>query len=381
MSMSLSRPLNVVIAGGGAAATEVALVLREHVTANVRLTFVAPDARESTPPIADPFAATPRRPCATATLAQDLGADLLAGHVVEVDGDRHQVVLDDGWTLGYDVLVLAVGARSRAVVPEAALTLYGHAGPIALDRALADLDPHGTGAPGLDFVIPHGVTRTLSLYELAVLAGAGAHDRQADAGVRLRTAEVAPLEAFGPTAQAAVGRLLDVFGVRFAGSSAGAEHDDPDLRIIALPVRDGPGLAGVPCTGDGFIPIDGHGAVPGLDDVFAAGDATACAVKHVDVACAQAATIADVIAASAGAAVTPVPWLPSVREHLLADFGIGPLSPHDAAIVDAYQAIEAAVRSLGVAAGIKGARRARLGLDVPADLIALRHLVERPLWS
>jgi sulfide:quinone oxidoreductase len=381
MTMSLSRPLDVVIAGAGAAAIEVGLVLREHVTANVRLTFVAPDTGEATPPFADPFHATPRRPCSTAGMAHDLGADLISGRVVEVDGDRHQVVLDDGWTLGYDVLVLAVGAHSRAVVPEAALTLHGHAGPVALDRALADLDLDGLGAPGLDFVIPSGVTRTLSAYELAVLAGAGAHDRRADAGVRLRTAEAAPLEAFGPTAQAAVGRLLDAFGVRFAGSSAGAEHDDPDLRIIALPVLEGPALAGVPATADGFIPIDGHGAVPGLDDVFAAGDATSCPVKHVDVACAQAATIADVLAASAGAAVTPVPWRPSVREHLLADFGIGPLSPRDATLVDAYRGIEVAVRSVGVAAGIKGARRAAQGRDVPVDLMALRHLVERPLWS
>ena len=381
MSKSFSRPLDVVIAGGGAAAIEVALVLREHATANVRLTFVAPEPREAKPRIADPFAATPRRPCSTAGLAHDLGADLVAGHVAEVRGDRHQVVLDDGWTLGYDALVLAVGARSRAVVPEAALTLYGHAGPVALDRALADLDSDGAGAPGLDLVIPPGVTRALSLYELAVLAGAGAHDRQPDAGVRLRTAEVAPLEAFGPTAQVAVGRLLNAFGVRFAGSYAGAEHDDPDSRIIALPVLEGPALAGVPRTGDGFIPVDGHGAVPGLDDVYAAGDATACPVKHIDVASAQAATIADVLAASAGAAVTPVPWRADVRDHLLADFGIGPLSPRDAGMVDAYQAIEAAARSLGVAAGLKGARRAASRRDVPADLVALRHLVERPLWS
>jgi sulfide:quinone oxidoreductase len=383
MSTSWSRPLDVVIAGGGAAATEVALVLREHVTANVRLTFVAPEPEDMASAASEPFAASPRRPCPTAALAHDLGADLVTGRVVAVDGDRHQVVLDDGWTLPYDALVLAVGARPRAVVPGAALTLFGHAGPIALDRALADLDPDGAGAPGLDFVVPAGITRTLSLYELAVLAGAGAHDRRADAGPRLRTAEVAPLEAFGPTAQAAVGRLLDVFGVRFAGSSA-VDPDaapDPARAIIALPVLDGPGLAGVPRTAGGFIPIDGHGAVPGMDDVFAAGDATACPVKHVDVACAQAATIADVLAATAGAAVTPVPWLPSVREHLLTDFGIGTLSPHDALVVDAHQALEAAARSLGVAAGIKGARRGPASAPPAADLIALRHLVQRPLWS
>ena len=386
--MSTSRPLDVVIAGGGAAATEVALVLREHVTANVRLTFVAPEPEDMTSAVSEPFVASPRRPCPTAALAHDLGADLVTGRVVTVDGDRHQVVLDDGWTLPYDALVLAVGACPRAVVADAALTLFGHAGPIALDRALADLDldldldPDGAGAPGIDFVVPAGVTRTLSLYELAVLAGAGAHDRTADAGLRFRTAEVAPLEAFGPTAQAAVGRLLDVFGVRFAGSSAELDGDpDPGRRIIALPVLDGPGLAGVPRTADGFIPIDGHGAVPGMDDVFAAGDATACPVKHVDVACAQAATIADVLAATAGAAVTPVPWVPSVREHLLADFGIGTLSPHDAGIVDAHQALEAAARSLGVAAGIKGARRGLPSTPPAADLVALRHLVQRPLWS
>jgi sulfide:quinone oxidoreductase len=397
-NMSLSRPLNVVIVGGGAAAAEVALVLREQLTANVRLTFVAPEpddprlgATHASAPLSDPFAPVPRRPCPTAALAHGLGADLHGGRVLEVDGDRHQVHLDDGWTLGYDALVLAVGARPRPVV-DADYTLYGHAGPIALDRILAESGV-GDGFPGLDFVIPPGVTRALSIYELAVLAGAEAHDRNADAGLRLFTAEAAPLEAFGPAAQATTGRLLEAFGVRFAGSSSvhGGWGDRP---LIALPVLDGPALAGVPATDDGFIPIDGHGFVPGMDDVFAAGDATACPVKHVDVACAQAATIADVLAACAGAAVTPVPWLPNVREHLLGDFGVGMLSPVAAAIVDAYQAIEAAARSLGVASGIKDGRGAVLpgrlsgyGLvdhqtdDVLADLAALRHMVERPLWS
>jgi sulfide:quinone oxidoreductase len=101
----------------------------------------------------------------------------------------------------------------------------------------------------------------------------------------------------------------------------------PEARTVALPALDGPSLPGVPATSDGFVPVDAYGAVPGLPDVYAAGDATACPIKHIDIACAQAATIADVLAARAGCAVSPEPWTPQIREHLLSDHGIGDLVP------------------------------------------------------
>jgi len=162
--------------------------------------------------------------------------------------------------------------------------------------------------------------------------------RGTDVALRILTHERAPLEAFGARTQKTLGALLDDAGVAFEGSSSVFEGVDgllrtndaatilPEARTIALPILDGPSLPGVPATADGFIPIDDHGAVPGLADVFAAGDATACPVKHVDVACAQAGTIADVLVRRAGGAVTPQPWRPTIHEHRFAEHGVGDLT-------------------------------------------------------
>jgi sulfide:quinone oxidoreductase len=331
-----------VIVGGGPAATEVALVVREHVGAPIRLTFVAP-AREAAPRplrIAEPFVPFRRRRCDLPAVASSLGAELRRGRVAEVDADRHRVLLADGGELDYDVLVLAPGASPRRVIDTSALTLFGDAGPAAVSRVVTEIERDDPRS--LAFVIPAGVTRALSLYELAVLVGAEARARRIALRLRLFTPERAPLEAFGPRVAIALTRLLATSGVEVVPEAMVFEGLDDRLRlgaadrflaedrVVALPVLDGPALPGVPLTVDGFLPVGDYGAVLGLDDVFAVGDATACPVKHVDVACAQAGAVADVIAARAGVAITPAPWARAIGEHQLADHGIGVLRWSDA---------------------------------------------------
>jgi sulfide:quinone oxidoreductase len=328
--MAASRLQHVVVVGGGSAATEVVLVLREH-GAPVRVTVVAPEPETDLAalPVAGPYAAPAGRQDLT-TIAKDVGAELVQARAVAVDAHRHRVHLDGGRALAYDVLVLAVGASPRHAI-DRALTLYGDPGRIAVDRVLAER------APVIDFVNPPGVTRALALYELAIHAGDEARARGLDVALRLVTPERAPLSAFGERTTLAVGRLLDAAGVAFEGGASVFEGIDgllrvndaatilPDARTVALPVLDGPSLPGVPATATGFIPVDAHGAVPGLADVYAVGDATACPLKHVDVAAAQAATVADVLAARAGVAITPTPWTATVHEHQLAEHGLGDL--------------------------------------------------------
>lgn len=43
-------------------------------------------------------------------------------------------------------------------------------------------------------------------------------------------------------------------------------------RVVALPTIEGPQISGVPGDDRGFIPVDDHGRVQGLSDVYAAGD-------------------------------------------------------------------------------------------------------------
>ncbi|WP_445149709.1 FAD-dependent oxidoreductase [Baekduia sp. Peel2402] len=333
------RPPNVVVVGGGPAATELGFVLREQHGAGVALTYVVPPARDRALPLpaAEPFSAVRRRAQELPAVVAALGARLRSGRVVAVDGDRHRVILADGGVLPYDVLVLAPGAQAQPVFESATLTLYGEPGPAATERVLTELRRGDVTRP-LSFVVPPGVTRALELYELAVLTGMEARGRAPGAQLRLFTPEPAPLSRFDGLARATMAGLLAEAGVAVVSSAPVFEAIDGrprigavrtllgDDRIVTLPVLRGPDLRGVPATPDGFIPIDDHGAVLGMEDVFAAGDATTCPVKHVDVACSQASTIADVLALNSGITeIAPGPWSADVHEHRLDEHGLGPL--------------------------------------------------------
>ena len=67
---------------------------------------------------------------------------------------------------------------------------------------------------------------------------------------------------------------------------------------VALPRPVGPAIPGLPADPHGFVPVDAHGRVPGLTDVYAAGDMTTRAVKQGGLATQQADAAAAAIAAA-----------------------------------------------------------------------------------
>ena len=67
----------------------------------------------------------------------------------------------------------------------------------------------------------------------------------------------------------------------------------------------------------GFVEVDGHGLVSGLDDVWAAGDLTSFPIKQGGLAAQQADAAAESIAAHAGAEIEPRPFDPVLRGLLL----------------------------------------------------------------
>ena len=99
-------------------------------------------------------------------------------------------------------------------------------------------------------------------------------------------------------------------------------------RFVALPAQHGIELDGVPHVPGGFIPVDEHGRVEGLTNVFAAGDITNYSVKQGGIAAQQADAVAQVIAAEAGAAILPEPFRPVIRSVLLTGNGPRYLSSH-----------------------------------------------------
>jgi sulfide:quinone oxidoreductase len=100
----------------------------------------------------------------------------------------------------------------------------------------------------------------------------------------------------------------------------GARRSEVD-RVVALPRLRGRAPAGVPADEDGFVPVDPHCKVRGLDHVWAAGDGIAFPVKFGGLAAEQADAAAEAIAALAGADVGPRPFRPVLRGRLLTGRG------------------------------------------------------------
>jgi len=150
-----------------------------------------------------------------------------------------------------------------------------------------------------------------------------------DARLQLITPEATPLAIFGTHASQAVATMLDRAGVTFVGDTRAQQAADGRLallpggdmldaeRVVALPTIEGTPIGGVPGDERGFIPVDDHGRVQGLADVYAAGDGTTYPVKQGGLACQQADAVAELLAANAGADVDPQPFRPVLRGRLL----------------------------------------------------------------
>jgi CBS domain-containing protein len=150
------------------------------------------------------------------------------------------------------------------------------------------------------------------------------------AGVELAlvTPEEEPMQLFGRAGSEAVRALLEERHIAVQTGSTPVELVDGELRlvpegtiaadrVVALPRLRGPRIDGLPQTVEGFVPVDAHGQVHGLADVFAAGDITSFPVKQGGIAAQQADAAAETIAATAGADLAPQPFRPVLRGLLL----------------------------------------------------------------
>ena len=320
------RP-RIVIAGGGVAAIEALLALRHIVGGQVSITLLAPERSFVHRPssVAGPFGFGGPAPLDLAEIARDHGAELERGSLDAVDPTRHVAITGDR-ELPYDILIVAVGAVHAPAVP-GALTF---AGPAQADDVAAILDRvERRELRRLVFAVPGGSTWSLPVYELAIMAAVDLRDRGvADAVVGVATPEREPLGLFGSVAGEAVRQMLEArrialwTGVRPLGVSDGLLDTEPGppLRadaVISVPALAGPDLVGLPAAAHGFIPVDPHGRVAGVPDVYAAGDATAFPVKQGGLATQQADAVAEAVAADLGIIADPAPFRPVLRGLLL----------------------------------------------------------------
>jgi sulfide:quinone oxidoreductase len=257
----------------------------------------------------------------------ELADELVCDTVAELNPDVRRIRCRNGAELGYDHLVLAVGARARPAWRDG-ITFGEDPAEEALHGLLEEVERGYVGQ--VAFVVPGcGTVWPLPLYELAVMAARQAWSMGMDqVRFALVTPEERPLGIFGRAASQAIGELLDGCGIEFIGSTyatvgRGCVQLDPSgrrldgVRVVSSPVLEGPDLPGVPADPSGFILADPHGRVPGLTGVYAAGDGAAFPIKQGGLATQQADAVAESIAAAVGAPVTPEPYRPVLRAMLL----------------------------------------------------------------
>jgi sulfide:quinone oxidoreductase len=320
-------PFRTVIAGGGVAGVEAALALQALAPELVSVDLVSPEPEFAYRPlvVSEPFGHGHVHMVDLRRIAADIGAGL---HLAGLTGvDRTNALLDDGSRLEFDALVIAAGTRLVPAVP-GALTFAGIADVDAYRRLLDEIDA-GT-VKSVAFAVPHGVVWPLPLYELALMTAR--RPARHDAAFTLVTPEEAPLDVLGPAAGRAVSELLEEHRIALRTSVFPISVHDGRLtlapegtidadRVVALPAQRGVEFDGVPRLPGGFIPVDEHGRVEDLPNVFAAGDITSYSVKQGGIAAQQADAVAEVIAAQAGAAILPEPFRPVLRSVLLTGNG------------------------------------------------------------
>jgi sulfide:quinone oxidoreductase len=321
-------PIKVMIAGGGVAALEALMALRELAEERVSLQLVTPTPEFAYRPlaVAEPFGLGEARRYDVVRIAADHRAAVHIAGIKSVEAARHQVVTWDGRELPFDVLLVAVGARAVTSVP-GSVTMQGPGYTGRFRTVLRELDERRVRR--VAFAVPPGASWPLPLYELALMTARHVAERGLR-NVRLSfvTPEQHPLELFGTAASQTVRELLEERGIELHVSRYPARFEDGQLslvpdetlaaeRVVSLPSLMGPQLAGLPADADGFIPVDLHGLVQGEQDVYAAGDATNSPVKQGGVASQQADAAAEAIAARAGADVDPQPFRPVLRGLLL----------------------------------------------------------------
>jgi len=255
-------------------------------------------------------------------LAERCGATFRLGGIVSIDAAARRATVRDGEEIAYDHLVLAPGARMLWAVP-GAVTFWG----VADEGGVGDV-VHKLRAGllrSVAFTMPGGRGWALPLYELALLAATVlAKSGIEDARLTVVTPEDAPLELFGRGVAEQMSALLAERGIEVVAGTHPVEFDGDQLRIvpgdsieaeavITLPRLEGRRIDGVPCDEDGFVPVDEHSRVVGMEGAFAVGDVTSFPVKQGGIATQQADAAAAAIVADLGGDGKAAPFDPVLR--------------------------------------------------------------------
>jgi sulfide:quinone oxidoreductase len=330
----MSEKPRITILGAGFAGLETAFLLRMRLRDQVDLTLVSEREAFTFRPntIYVPFGADPD------DLVVDLAkpfqrrhVDFVQGSVAGVEPDTHTVQLTDGRSVEYDKLVIATGASMR---PEEIPGLSEHAATIWTPQSMLGVrerlerardDARDGQRSRVLFLIPPNNKCAGPLYEIVLmfetwLRRAGVRDH---VDITWSTFEQSYIQAFGP-------RLHEVITAEFSARNIDghtgeivAEIADGEARyadgttrpfdqLIAFP----PYISAVrydtlPSDERGFLQVvPATRQVTGHPDIYAPGDAGDFPVKQAFLAFLQADTVAEHIAADAGAHTFQKPFDP-----------------------------------------------------------------------
>jgi sulfide:quinone oxidoreductase len=311
----------VLVAGGGVGALETVLALQALAPGRFDIELLAPERHFSYRPllVGAAFQRTAPSRVELAAVAADRDFHVTRDALERVDAAAHEVITQDGARLGYDVLVLALGAQPVVAV-DGAIAYRGSHDVGAVTEALQRIDAPAAVA----YVARSAVMWTLPLYELALLTAAWAKESEFAVEVLLATAEREPLEAFGADSSRRVAELLEHAGIRLWPETVVDRVQDGFLQAqnrapvpvafaIALPYLQGLAVPGVPHDLQGFTPVGETGLVDGLEDVYAIGAMTDRPLKHGGLSAQQATVAASAIAAQAHVPVRVQPYRPVLR--------------------------------------------------------------------
>jgi sulfide:quinone oxidoreductase len=314
LTTSPSDPAHVLIAGGGFAAVETMLALRALAPERARVTLISASPVLAYKPAAttEAFDETPPRTYDLQAIAADAGASFRVDRLEAVASHDHSVRLVSFAYLGYDALVLAIGARTIRSIP-GAVTFRDQREVGHIRRLTSEL--RSGKLRRIIFAVPAGCSWPLPLYELALLTATQLREEGTAGEVVLVSPELTPLQVFGAEASRLVADLLSECGVRFIGNSTPESVQRGgtlSLRlggtvegdcVITVPELRGPRITGVPADREGFVTTNSLGGVIGLADVYAAGDMTNFPIKQGGLAAQQADLIAQCIASGHGAVI------------------------------------------------------------------------------
>jgi sulfide:quinone oxidoreductase len=324
--------MDVLIAGGGVAGLEAALALRDLAGDRVEVTLVSPEDEFVYRPMstATPFARGHAKTHRLADLAPRLGVRVVHDALMHVHPRAREVETRGGARIGYEALLVAIGAESVTAFERPA-TWTPDSDPEVFGGLLRDIEEGYTKS--VAFVVPAGSSWPLPAYELALMTAWDARGMGIDdVKITIYTPEDAPLGMFGPKASAALREDLEAVGIAVETATIVTEQDGRLLRLpgqrpleaqrtVALPTAAGPAIPGLPADQLGFILADRNGRVVSSPGVWAAGDAVSFPIKQGGLAAQQADAAAHSIAKAAGAPVEESPFHPVLRGVILTGRG------------------------------------------------------------